>query len=51
LYKIIEINSKLNNHQCREDMKKKKAFLEFNENEGTASPNLRDIRKAVLGGT
>jgi hypothetical protein len=42
-------NSLLNDNWVREKIKKEfKEFLEFNENEGTAFPNLWDTMKAVL---
>jgi len=47
-------NSKLNNALLHDDMVKEeikieiKGFLEINENEGTAYPNLQDKMKAVL---
>jgi exonuclease III len=43
-------NSLLNDNLVKEEFKKLKTFLEFNENEGTTYPNLWDKMKAVLRG-
>jgi hypothetical protein len=44
-------NSLLNDNLVREEIQKEtKDFLEFNENEDTANPNLFDTMKAMLRG-